>query len=78
MLPSQRLKRFGRMRDELGPLKYGRLRGLYCGHLQELKIGRCTGITSSMTQELSTECVHLVYFDAPHIFVRDIATALKP
>ncbi|KAH7048547.1 hypothetical protein BKA57DRAFT_461769 [Linnemannia elongata] len=78
MLPSQRLKRFGRMRDELGPLTYGRLRGLYCGHLQELKIGRCTGITSSMTQELLTECVHLVYFDAPHIFVRDIATALKP
>ncbi|KAG0069677.1 hypothetical protein BGZ89_002346 [Linnemannia elongata] len=77
MLPSQRLKRFGRMRDELGPLTYGRLRGLYCGHLQELKIGRCTGITSSMTQELLTECVHLAYFDAPHIFVRDIATAPK-
>ncbi|KAG0290473.1 hypothetical protein BGZ96_006061 [Linnemannia gamsii] len=31
-----------------------------------------------MAQELLTECVHLVDFYAPHIYVRDIATASKP
>lgn len=78
MLPSHRLTHFDRTNGALGPLTYDCLRRLYCGHLQELRIGQCTGVTSAMTQELLTECVHLVYFDAPYIFVRDIATAPKP
>ena len=78
MLPSQRLTHFDHKHGALGPLTHDCLRKLYYGHLQELRIGQCTRVTSAMTQELLTECVHLVYFDAPHIFVRDIATAPKP
>ncbi|KAG0069671.1 hypothetical protein BGZ89_002340, partial [Linnemannia elongata] len=78
LLPSRRLTCFDRSSDSLGPLTYSCLREQYFSHLQDLRIGRgCTGVSSAMAQEVLTECVHLVSFDAPHIFVRDIATAPK-
>lgn len=78
LLPSRRLTCFDRSSDSLGPLTYSCLREQYFSHLQDLRIGRrCKGVSSAMAQEMLTECVHLVSFDAPHIFVRDIATAPK-
>ncbi|KAK3812574.1 MAG: hypothetical protein JOS17DRAFT_779545 [Linnemannia elongata] len=77
LLPSLRLTRLDRSSDSLGPLTYSCLHELYFDHLQNLRVGQCTGFSSAMAQEVLSECVHLVVFDAPHIFVRDIATAPK-
>ncbi|KAF9121561.1 hypothetical protein BG015_005790, partial [Linnemannia schmuckeri] len=78
VLPSRRLASFDWSNDLLGPLTYNCLREVHFDHLQSLIIGECTGVTSAMVQEVLTSCVHLDIFDAPYIFVRDIATAPKP
>ncbi|KAG0373107.1 hypothetical protein BGX24_012150 [Mortierella sp. AD032] len=77
-LPSRRLEDFDLSSAAFGPLTYNCLREMYFSHLRELKVGQCSGVTSSMTLAMLTECVHLVHLDAPHVFVRDIATSPKP
>lgn len=75
---SRRLTAFEYAKGKLGPLTYNCLRERYFGYLKDLNIGRCTGVTSAMAQEILMECTQLVDFDAPHIFVRDIVKASKP
>lgn len=77
-LTSRRLTAFEYGNSKLGPLTYKCLQERYFGHLQDLNIGRCTGVTSTMVQEILMECTQLVDFDAPHVFVRDIVEAEKP
>ncbi|KAF9134246.1 hypothetical protein BG015_003439 [Linnemannia schmuckeri] len=77
-LTSRRLTAFEYTNGKLGPLTFKCLQELYFGHLKDLNIGRCTGVTSTMVQEILMECSHLVDFDAPHILVRDIVKASKP
>jgi hypothetical protein len=77
-LTSRRSTAFEYANGKLGPLTYKCLQDQYSGHLQDLNIGRCTGVTSAMVQEILMECTQLVDFDAPHIFVRDIVKAEKP
>ncbi|KAG0069675.1 hypothetical protein BGZ89_002344 [Linnemannia elongata] len=75
---SRRLTAFEYAKGKLGPLTYNCLRERYFGYLKDLNIGKCTGVTSAMAQEILMECTQLVDFDAPHIFVRDIVKASKP
>ncbi|OAQ32460.1 hypothetical protein K457DRAFT_123479 [Linnemannia elongata AG-77] len=75
---SRRLTAFEYAKGKLGPLTYNCLRERYFGYLKDLNIGRCTGVTSAMAQEILMECTQLVDFDAPYIFVRDIVKASKP
>ncbi|KAG0278450.1 hypothetical protein BGZ95_003982 [Linnemannia exigua] len=77
-LTSRRLTCFELMSGKLGPLTYRCLQGRYFGHLRDLTIARCGGVTSAMVQEIMVGCVHLVGLDAPHIFVQDIVRATKP
>lgn len=78
-LPSRRLTMYNRSSGSIfWPLTFDCLREMYFGHLRELMVRGCKGFTSVMAQEVLMECVHLVIFQAPHIFVRDIATAPKP
>ncbi|KAF9147032.1 hypothetical protein BG015_011389 [Linnemannia schmuckeri] len=78
-LPSRRLTECGWLGGgTFGSLTYNCLREMYFGHLQELRVRRCNGVTSVMVQELLTKCIHLVHFTASYIYVRDIATAPKP
>ncbi|KAF9095956.1 hypothetical protein BGX29_008789 [Mortierella sp. GBA35] len=76
-LTSGRLTYFALSDGILGPLTLGCLRELYFGHVQELDFGRSAGVPSEMVQEILAGCVHLIKVSAPHIFVRDIATASK-
>jgi hypothetical protein len=79
LLPSRRLTAYVRTAGgRMESLTFNCLKEMYFGHLRELNVRRCKGITSVMVQEILTECVHLVHFEAAHIFVRDIATASKP
>ncbi|KAG0278449.1 hypothetical protein BGZ95_003981 [Linnemannia exigua] len=78
ILPPRRLTDFEWSSVTLGPFTYNCLREMYFSHLRELNVGQCSGVTSTMTQAVLTECVHLVRLDAPHVFVRDIATSPKP
>ncbi|KAF9541609.1 hypothetical protein EC957_002913 [Mortierella hygrophila] len=75
---SRRLAVFEYANGKLGPLTYKCLQERYFRHLKDLNLGKCTGVTSAMAQEILMECTHLVDFDAPHIFVRDIVKASKP
>ncbi|KAF9085983.1 hypothetical protein BGX23_009229 [Mortierella sp. AD031] len=77
-LTSGRLLYFELVDSRLGPLTFSCLRELYFSHLRELDFGRSNGVPTEMVQEILTECIHLVTLDAPHIFVRDIATASRP
>ena len=78
-LPSRRLTSLYRSGGgTVGALTYNCLKEMYFGHLRELLLHACIGFTSGMVQELLTECVHLVNFEAPYIYVRDIASAPKP
>ncbi|KAG0290475.1 hypothetical protein BGZ96_006063 [Linnemannia gamsii] len=78
-LPSRRLTEYTRtMGGKFGPLTFNCMREMCFGHLRNLTVRKCKGFTSVMAQEVLMECVHLVTFQAPHIFVRDIATAPKP
>ncbi|KAF9087866.1 hypothetical protein BGX29_000564 [Mortierella sp. GBA35] len=77
-LTSGRLTHFALSKKALGPLTFGRLQELYFDHLQELDFVYSAGVPSEMVQEMLMGCVHLVKTGAPHLFVRDIATASKP
>lgn len=81
-LPSRRLKVLGfkgcEDAGEFGGPLIDCLRGReYFSQLRELNVWRCKGVTSTMVQEILTNCVHLISLDARYIFVRDIATASK-
>ncbi|KAF8943105.1 hypothetical protein BGZ47_005796 [Haplosporangium gracile] len=78
-LPSRRLTFLEpRGGDTFGPLTYSCLQEMYFGHLRDLRIRHCLRITSAMAQEILMECVHLVRFEAPYIYVRDVIEAPKP
>ncbi|KAF9134247.1 hypothetical protein BG015_003440, partial [Linnemannia schmuckeri] len=77
-LAPQRLKSFEQHCGEIGPLTYKSLQEKHFGHLQNLMIGTCSGVTSAMVQEVMMECAHLVHFFAPFVFLRDIVKAPKP
>lgn len=77
-LPSRRLLGFQCRTGILEPLTYNCLKEMYFGHLLNLKIGRCKGVTSEIAQEILVNCGHLIHVEAPYIYVRDIATASKP
>ncbi|KAK3812585.1 MAG: hypothetical protein JOS17DRAFT_762054 [Linnemannia elongata] len=77
-LPSRRLNVL-ELWGGFGPLSYGHIREMTLfDHLKDLRLIRCAGATSKITQEIMTECVHLVHLEVPYIYVRDIATASKP
>ncbi|KAG0285162.1 hypothetical protein BGZ96_010535 [Linnemannia gamsii] len=76
-LPSRRLLGFHCSGDIIEPLTYSCLKEMYFGHLHDLRIGRCKGVTSVIAQEILVNCGHLIHFEAPYIYVRDIATASK-
>lgn len=64
---------------KFGRLLFDCLREMQCfDHLRELDVGRCTGVSSMMAQEVLMGCVHLVYVEVPFILVRDVVTASKP
>ncbi|KAF9147029.1 hypothetical protein BG015_011386 [Linnemannia schmuckeri] len=65
-------------RVTFGPLTYSCLQEMYFGHLRVLRIEHCLRVTSTMTQEILTKCVHLVDFSAPYIYVRDVVGTPKP
>lgn len=76
-LTSRRLTVFELWSGRFGPLTYNCLKEMYFGHLRDLRLSQAPGATSSMVQEIMTECVHLISLEAPYIFVRSIATASK-
>ncbi|KAF9299503.1 hypothetical protein BGZ88_006543 [Linnemannia elongata] len=78
ILKPQSLKGLELRYGSAGPLTYKSLQEQHFDHLQELRIGGCSGVTSAMVQEVLMECSHLVDFDAPFVFVRDIVKAPKP
>ncbi|KAG0290474.1 hypothetical protein BGZ96_006062 [Linnemannia gamsii] len=77
-ITSRKLTAFEYVNGKFGPLTYKCLQDRYFGHLQDLNIGRCIGVTSTMVQEILMECTQLIDFDAPHVFVQDIVQAEKP
>ncbi|KAK3837383.1 MAG: hypothetical protein J3R72DRAFT_423676 [Linnemannia gamsii] len=77
-LPSRRLTYFESLHNTFGPLTFACLQELYFDHLRELSFGNSRTVTSPMVQEILAGCVNLVSLDAHHIFVKDIAKALKP
>ncbi|KAF9147030.1 hypothetical protein BG015_011387 [Linnemannia schmuckeri] len=78
-LPSRKLIGLDRAGEgQFGPMTFSCLREMYFGHLQELKIEQCVGVSSAMVQEIMMECAHLIILEAPYVFIRDIVTAPKP
>jgi hypothetical protein len=73
----RRLTHFEHSTSGFGWLTYICLKELYFRNLQDLDIGRCSAVTSTMVLEILTGCPHLISLVAPYVFIRDVAKAQK-